>query len=800
MSAEKSSSKNIDMIKIFISDLRRNIVKILCLTIGLAIGFILVAKIYFDKTYDSFFPDSDRIYMVTEMAEVNGEFQEYNQIPGGTAPGIKRYLPQVEAATRYTYLAPSGKITLADDRSFEINGVTLADSCFFDVFNVDIVAGDYKAVLSSKDGCMIPESLAKKIGGDVIGLKFKMPEFHPTYEATVMGIYRDFQENTTLPKNIFIGLPTISNFYYDGTDNFVGNDRYVGYVRLAEGVDPESLKSGIRKMLEDNVDKEMIDMYHFNHGLKPLVGLYSSQDGIKTMVGMLSLLAVIILLSSGVNYLLVAVGQFKSRSKEMAVRKCYGTGNMKLFIMVVGESMVYMAVSLLFAVILIFLASDLCEDLLGASPSELFSVRKVWIVEGAVILSLLILTGVVPAWMYCRTPVSAAFRGDRRSRRVWKLAMLSLQFFSAGLLISLLALVGRQFNKLSNLEWGFDYEKICQINVQGLDKNEARRIAEGLKSLGCVESAAFSDHNFVSWGDGNNIYTGDVMEQQVNVADLNFSNPEIIEVMGLKFVEGGNFTESADSTINQVIVEQRMADVFKKFFGAGDESLVGKTFHITGHGGDYMSEYTICGVVGNMRRGGLESSAADTRAGVIFPSSRVRGNLFVRFTEINEANLNAAQDKISSMVPDKELYLTPVKNDVDYKLVGVRRFQKSVMVVGIAILLIALLGLVGYTSDEVQRRSKEIAIRKVAGTTDMKILKLFCIDIMKVALPSLVAGGIVAYVVGRHWISQYTEQVSMNPMVFILCTVVLLLIILSVVALNSLGVARSNPIIYLRNE
>ncbi|MDE5673734.1 MAG: ABC transporter permease, partial [Muribaculaceae bacterium] len=137
------------MIKIFISDLRRNIVKILCLTIGLAIGFILVAKIYFDKTYDSFFPDSDRIYMVTEMAEVNGEFQEYNQIPGGTAPGIKRYLPQVEAATRYTYLAPSGKITLADDRSFEINGVTLADSCFFDVFNVDIVAGDYKAVLSS---------------------------------------------------------------------------------------------------------------------------------------------------------------------------------------------------------------------------------------------------------------------------------------------------------------------------------------------------------------------------------------------------------------------------------------------------------------------------------------------------------------------------------------------------------------------------------------------------------------------------------------------------------------------------
>lgn len=63
---------NQNMFKIFISDLRRNIVKILCLTIGLAIGFVLVAKIYFEKTYDSFFPDSDRIYIVTEMAEING--------------------------------------------------------------------------------------------------------------------------------------------------------------------------------------------------------------------------------------------------------------------------------------------------------------------------------------------------------------------------------------------------------------------------------------------------------------------------------------------------------------------------------------------------------------------------------------------------------------------------------------------------------------------------------------------------------------------------------------------------------
>ena len=64
--------------KFFTSDLRRNLTKILCLTLGMAMGFLLVAKVYFEQTYDSFFPDSDRIYMVTQNSEYNGEYSEFD--------------------------------------------------------------------------------------------------------------------------------------------------------------------------------------------------------------------------------------------------------------------------------------------------------------------------------------------------------------------------------------------------------------------------------------------------------------------------------------------------------------------------------------------------------------------------------------------------------------------------------------------------------------------------------------------------------------------------------------------------
>ena len=127
-------------------------------------------------------------------------------------------------------------------------------------------------------------------------------------------------------------------------------------------------------------------------------------------------------------------------------------------------------------------------------------------------------------------------------------------------------------------------------------------------------------------------------------------------------------------------------------------------------------------------------------------------------------------------------------------------FGKAVMVAGISILLIALMGLIGYTTDEVQRRSKEIAIRKVTGTSESGIVGMFSREIVKVALPSLIAGGILAFIIGRMWLSRFTDRVDMSPLTFVLSLIALLLLIMGVTAFSSLKVARGNPVNYLRDE
>ena len=306
--------------KFFTSDLRRNLTKILCLTLGMAMGFLLVAKVYFEQTYDSFFPDSDRIYMVTQNSEYNGEYSEFDQTPGATAPGLKRYLPQVEEATRrvpFTY----GTITLEDGRKFRVDNGEMADEHFFDVFSTPILDGDPHDVLQIEKQCMIPRSLAEAIGGDVVGLRFTGFGFPDDFIFTIGGVYEDFPINSTIPNALYLSLPSIGLFSHDGRENWMGNDRYKSYVRLSKGTDPNDMKSGIRKMLEDNIDKESLDTSHYGVSLKKLVGVYTSQGVVKTMTWMLSFLAIIMLMSAGLNYLLIVIGQMGHRSKEMAVRR-----------------------------------------------------------------------------------------------------------------------------------------------------------------------------------------------------------------------------------------------------------------------------------------------------------------------------------------------------------------------------------------------------------------------------------------------------------------------------------------------
>lgn len=792
------------MLKFFTSDLRRNLTKIFCLTIGLAIGLLLVAKAFVEQSFDHAIPEYEDMYIVKESVVVRGEFREFHQTAGAIAPGLKRYVPQVEQATRITEMWDGTlKVRTPDGRDFEAEGITMADSCLFDVLRWPVIGGDPHEALAVEDHCMIPRSLAEKIGGDVIGITLVSPDFNKSYQLLVDGIYEDFPINVTFKNVIYLSLSSIGKFASDGRDNWVGNDRYKSYVRLVKGASAEEVAPHIHRMLKENVDNADLETFKYDISLSPLTDVYSSQDSVKTMIWILSLLAFIILVSASLNYLLIVIGQLGKRDKEMAVRKCYGTSNRKIFLRIMSECMFFLIVSIALAVLIVLSMSDLCEMLLGYPASVLLSSSDVWLVEAYVCVALLLITGVIPAWIYCRIPVSHVFHQNTRRRKVWKLALLSVQFFATGMMICLLLLVFRQYHMMSHGDMGYEYKNVALLETVSLPQNERRTLKEELSRLVCVEAVSSADQNFTGTTiSGNAVWMeGDPnMDNHVNVTDMYYANPDIFDVMGMEFVQGETFRKNADSTVHQVVVEEGFVDVMKKYFGHTDDNIVGERFNISEHQGlDGSSEFTICGVIRKIRRGGFYSEHADTRAGVLFPSSDVCSNMYVRLRDLTPEALREIQSVIDRKYAG-DLYIMPFKAQVQALIAPVKRFGFSVMAAGIAILLITIIGLIGYTADEVQRRAKEIAIRKVNGTTVGKILRIFCIDILKVAVPSLLAGGIMAMLIGRDWLSQFTDQVSLSPWSMALCLLVILVVIVAVVCLNALKVARSNPVDYLRTE
>lgn len=310
---------------------------------------MLVARVYFEQTYDGFFPHADRIYKVNESVVINGEYSEHRNTAGAIGPGIKEYTPQVEAATRYTYLSGKATVQTDDKRKFDVKAICLADSCLFDVVPRDIIAGDYRQVLSVTDQCMIPYSLARKMGDNVIGMRLYVPELSTEASFVVGGVYEDYPLNSDIPQAIFVSLKSIGKYIYDGTQNWIGNDRYSTYVRLSEDADAESVVTYLDKMVRENVDKETLDMCNYKIRLTPLQDVHLLDQSVQTMIWIVSLLAAMLLLCASLNYLLIVIGQMVGRSKEMAIRKCYGTSPSGIIAMVVKESMVHLLISFVVA-------------------------------------------------------------------------------------------------------------------------------------------------------------------------------------------------------------------------------------------------------------------------------------------------------------------------------------------------------------------------------------------------------------------------------------------------------------------
>lgn len=777
---------------------QHNWIKIVCLAVGLATGIVLIGKAGFEQSWDKFFPTSDRIYVVCEDIIMDGEYKHYPQTAGAVAHGIKRYCPQVEAATRYTSFAWDMPIVTDDDKRVRTN-YALVDSCFFDVFPFRILVGNPKKTLSQVDCCMIPRSLAEKLMGienplDLVGKKIYY-NIRGGWALTVGGIYEDIPLNSKLHgMEVMVSMPTITRIMFDGRDNWVGNDRYESYVRLAKGIMPDDLKPQIEKMKRDNLPLDELKKAGVDLGfsVQPLVDYHTKDEGTRRMTWIVSILAAVLIGCAVMNYLLLVIGGISQRAKEMAVHQCYGAEARHIYQKVMKESVIHLLLSLILAALLLFLFKDTIEELVGAPLIVLLLTgSNIWLIVSTCLVVLLI-TGLVPSWIYTHIPLAAAFKNYNHSHRIWKLLLLGLQFASATFLIILLIVVGRQYRMMVNDDPGYDYSTLGSLLVDGVSIEQRQLAMDELRKLSSVKGVTMSYANLTQHQSGDNILLPGDDREYMNIADLYYVGDGYFDVMEIPLVSGRTFTEQTD-TLREVMVSRKFEERMKEL--AGWDQALGKQIICT----SFQGPYTIVGVFEDTRIGSITNP--DTRPSVCYYSRKPEQMhyILIRFQSMD--GLEAANKLVKELVTDNpDISIVPYNQMVTELYTDAHRFRTTVMIGGLVALIIALIGLIGYLAGEIARRQKEIAIRKVNGARIADVLKLFHTDILRVALPAVMIGAIGAWYVARLWLEQFSEKTTLSPIILVGGALAVIIVILSVVCLGCYRVASSNPVNYLKTE
>ena len=771
------------------------LIKVLSLGVGLAVGIVLIAKVFFELSYDSFYKDIDRVYTINTWYSHQGEEKDYGQVSGAVAVGFMDEVPGVEAGTRTTYVF-NGNTYLDEDGNKLSGTLVCADTCFFQVFDRPILAGDPVKVLGKWGAVMVNRSFAEKMGGvqECIGKQICNADMDGL-KLTIEGVFEDFPKNGSLDYDILLSMDTYGK---NSTDNWLGNDRYKGYVKLFPGVDPNTLADAIRKMQEAHQPLERIEAQGttLKYFLKPFSTMHTSDPEVKSQVILLSIVAALLILISLLNYILIVISSMVKRSKEVGVRKCYGAEGRHIYGMLTKEALLHILLSLVLATIIIFAGRSIVENLLGV-PFQTLLVPQSIVAIVALILFVLVISIVVPAELYQRIPVYAALKNYTENSRNWKLGLLGVQVLINVFLVVMMLIIGRQYQKVSNADTGYDYKNLFYFDMFDGDRQALTRASQTLRSLPEVSAVAAAYNLPFEGSNGDNVYLPDDDRELFNIADQYECSPDFYDLMGIQFLEGRAPRDSSEIVVDEKFVK-KMAE-----FTDWSDGAVGKQVFITGHDRSSDTErryFTISGVYKSYIIGNL--TGVDPRPSALFYGEIGSMSSWMphTFFKVQPESLPKVRQALEQALEGREINILSYEEQMRAAYADSKKMRNTMAIGAVFSLLIALLGLIGFIRDESLRRSKEMAVRKINGATTRDILSVFATDILKLSAVMAVLACVGAFFVARKWLEQFAEKVSLNPLYFIGGALLVLAIVLGVVVLNCLKIARENPVVSLKNE
>ncbi len=780
-------------------NLRRNKLffglNILGLAIGMCGSILIFLWVQDEMSYDRFNKKADAIFRLT----VKGYNEEVATSPVGLGPALPAELPEVEAATRFTFSDP--KVLSFRDHRFMETGIGYADSNFLQVFNYPLLTGSPKEVLSRKDGILLTERSAKKYFGneDPLGKSMRMDN-QRSYVVT--GILKDVPRNSHLQFDFLLPMSIMDE--RERNDNgYWRNFIYFTFLRLQETAanDPGRLHRLEQNMVtifkkhETGIEvKFLLQRLTDIHLHSRLVMDVAGQGNIQ-YVHIFSWVALFILLIACINFMNLSTAISGTRAKEVGLRKTVGALRYQLVGQFLGESLLLSFIAMLLGVGLVLVMLPMFNELTGKQIGVQFlsGPRILGIISVAAGVGLL--AGIYPALALSAFQPVKVLKGLKvlhPGRSYFRNGLVMLQFTISIVLMVGTVVVYQQLQFIHHRDIGYKKENLLYIPIPQIGdmKKNAEMIDVALsKYPGIVSHTVVSDlPTDLTSGDPDVQWNGKDPKQQTIFSMLG-GDENFIATFGMHLVAGRYFSRGFAGDQHNFVVNETAL----KVMGLTPASALGKRINYSGQEG------SIIGVLKDFNFKPVHQAVAP----LLLMKGWMRGYLYevVRTTPAAvETVLPLVRKAFDAVYEGYPFSYGFVDQDLSRLYTTDQRMGQLITVFSVLSIIVSCLGLFGLSAYTTQRRFKEIGVRKVLGASVACIVQLLTREFLgPVVLAALIAFPVAYWVMG-NWLSAFAYRISIQWWVFAVAWMGAVLIAVVTVSLQAAKAALVNPVLSLRME
>ncbi|HEY9049887.1 MAG TPA: ABC transporter permease [Ohtaekwangia sp.] len=764
------------------------LINLIGLSTGLTCTLLIYLWVHDEFHVDKFHKNDARLYEVFENQQNSAsDTRVTNSTPGLLAETLAADIPEVENAVVVTDWSDEFNLSVDDKRTDAIGKYTGKD--FFKLFTYPLIQGDANKVLVDKNSIVISEETALNLFGTTDNVLGKTVMFQREKEFFVTGIFQNVPVNSSDKFDFILSYELIK----ESTPGVLDwhNSGPMTFVLLKEGADVDQFSKKILNLIKTKTEDKHRTLVLQRYSDTYLYSDYSNgkwSGGRIEYVILFSIIALFILAIACINFMNLSTAKASRRIKEVGIKKAVGANRRTLILQYMGEAILMSTISLLLAVLLVDILLPQFNLITG---KQLALTLHGDLVVACITIALItgILAGSYPALYLSGFSPAIVLKGKFSSSlgELWaRKGLVVFQFVVSVIFIVSVLVVYKQIEYVQHKNLGYDKENVIYFPIEGrVEKNRETFLTELRKIPGIVNASSIGQ-SMVGGGNTTDVsWEGKDPEDRTPFA-IRPVNYDILEMMNIQIIDGRSFSRDRNDSLKVIFNETGIKAMNLK-------NPVGKTVDL---GGGYILE--IIGVAKDFH---FQSLRVPVKPMFFVLAPQFTSLIMARIEAGKETETIERLSKFSkSYNPDFTFDYRFLDDDYDAQYRSEQRISILARYFSFLAILISCLGLFGLAAFTAERRSKEIGIRKVLGSSEWGIIYLLSADFTKIVLLSACIALPISYMIMVKWLDNFAYRIPLHWWYFAGSGMMALFIAWFTVGMQAYKASRINPVKCLKEE